>query len=272
MNFTVLGASGFVGRHLCDKLLYLGYEVDAYKRQDDCCTQKNLGHVIYSIGFTGNFRQKPFDAVEAHVCYLTRLLQKINFESFLYLSSTRIYGVNKKNDSFCEKSPISIYPSQDSLYDLSKLLGESVCLSIDNPKVRVARLSNVFGDGQSMHTFLGSLLDSAVINKYAFINEPPMSSKDYIHIDNVTEGLIKIAINGRERMYNVASGHGISHFEIGRIIEKVLHVPVDFNLYGAARIMANVNTSRFHSEFPECKGNVKNQLVSYIKKLKKKHD
>src|SRR5580692_8093898 len=148
MKFTVLGGSGFIGGHMATHLRARGYEVDVPPRDTALLYGRNLGHVIYAIGLTGNFRQRPYDAIEAHVNVACRVLQNTSFDSFLYLSSTRVYGGLPADVAGSEETPLDVQPSADSLYDLSKLLGESVCMNVTAPAVRVVRLSNVYGRGQ----------------------------------------------------------------------------------------------------------------------------
>ena len=205
-SFTVLGAGGFVGRHLTAHLQAQGHDVAAPSRDTSTLHGKNLGHVIYCIGLTGNFRQQPFDTIEAHVGVLSALLQNTVFDSWLYLSSTRVYGGLDVEDTASEESMLPAKPSADALYDYSKLLGESLCLTVDHPAMRVARLSNVYGIGQSPHTFLGSLTKDLKETGAATILDNPASSKDYVSIDDVVPLLEKIALSGKQKIYNVASG------------------------------------------------------------------
>ena len=68
-------------------------------------------------------------------------------------------------------------PTSDTVYDLSKLLGEALCPSQPQATVRVARLSNIVGSGQSEHTFLGALLSEVRRDGHVVVREAPLSSK-----------------------------------------------------------------------------------------------
>lgn len=205
-SFTVLGAGGFVGRHLTAHLKAQGYDVNVPARDTSKLYGQNLGHVIYCIGLTGNFRQQPFDTIEAHVGILSALLQNTVFDSWLYLSSTRVYGGLDVDNTASEDDLLPAKPSADALYDYSKLLGESLCLTIDHPAMRVARLSNVYGQGQSPHTFLGSLTKDLTATGAATILDNPASSKDYVSVQDVAPLLETIALSGQQKIYNIASG------------------------------------------------------------------
>lgn len=209
-SFTVLGARGRIGRRLVEHLRRRGETVFAPDRDDPGVTTRALGHVIFAIGVTGDFRTRPIDTVQAHVCVLARLLATADFESLLVLSSTRVYAGAAAGR---EDVPISVDVADPSdLYNLSKLMGESLCLHCGRQRVRVARLSNVVGGGDDGDTFVGTLRREARSGRIV-LRSAPESAKDYVHVDDVVELLPRIARDGRERIYNVASGVQVSHRE-----------------------------------------------------------
>ena len=151
MKFTILGASGFIGSNLVKFLEQKGVECFCPERDYQYTKKEDLGHVVYCIGMTSDFRFKPVETIEAHVCKLNQVLNNSLFSSFLYLSSTRVYNGCVSGD---ESSNLSVNPNDFSdLYNISKIMGESVCLSKENEKIRVARLSNVIGDDFNSSNF-----------------------------------------------------------------------------------------------------------------------
>ena len=117
MIYTVLGASGFIGAKIAQKLKLEGHDVITPVRSRnskeylDQIIDINLGNVIYAVGLTADFREKPFDTVEAHICLIKDILKYANFSNLVYLSSTRVY---QKNKSTIEREDISL-PSFESL-------------------------------------------------------------------------------------------------------------------------------------------------------------
>ncbi len=209
MSWTILGSSGTIGSRLVARLRAAGQTVDTPGRGDAGLCRRPLGHVIYAIGLTADFRRRPYDTVQAHVSVLAELLQQADFASLLYLSSTRVYAHAASGH---EDSPLPVLAQDPSdLYNLSKLMGESLCLQDARAGVRVARLSNVVGgeDADSVN-FVPSLVREAR-GGCIVLQTAPDSSKDYIHIDDVAELLPRIAAGGRERLYNVASGVQTTH-------------------------------------------------------------
>ncbi len=248
MKFTVLGSTGFIGRSLTRYLKAEGYEVVTPPRDVKDLRGHKSGHVIYAIGLTGNFRQRPEATVEAHVNVLQKLLNGAEFDSWLYLSSTRVYSALTGDVSASEYTDIPIRSGPDALYDASKLQGEDICLELDHPGLRVVRLSNVYGKGQSEHTFLGSVI--ADLNKAGKVTleESPDSAKDYVSVEDVVKILPLIAMKGQDRLYNVASGRNITH----RILAEKLRAygyDVDFKADAPTRAFPVVDISRVLKEF-----------------------
>lgn len=208
---TVLGASGFVGSNLVRGLEESSI-VYAAPSRDDQLAGRNLGHIIYCIGVTADFRNRPFDTVRAHVCRLLEVLEGAEFDSFLYLSTTRLYKGAPSTDEDVELRINPLLP--DDLYNASKIAGESVCLSCNRPNVRVARLSNVYGEDFTSTNFLSSVVRDAVSDDHVTLRTTMDSEKDYVSVDDVIGVLPKIARSGKHRVYNVASGTNTMNREL----------------------------------------------------------
>jgi len=207
-----------------------------------------LGHVIYAIGLTADFRNRLFETVEAHICLLARLLQNVQYDSFLYLSSTRVYA-GLPSELAMEETPLVVMPDADGIYNLTKLTGEAVCLSQLSLKIRVARLANVYGNGQSKVTFLGSLFDDLAHGRDPHICEAPTSSKDYIAIDDVCWLLERIALGGQHRNYNIASGESLCHEDLARALERLSSRRVTFADGALHRSYPRIDIARITREF-----------------------
>lgn len=227
MKFTVLGASGFIGSNLVAHLRQEGHECFAPDRSDPAVFGEDMGHILYCIGLTADFRRRPFDTVRAHVCLLADILEKSRFESLLYLSSTRIYG-NSENTR--EDAKLLADPQNPSdLYNLTKMTGESLCFAAGRPNVRVARLSNVYGGDFASENFLSSIIRDALEKNRILLQTSADSAKDYVAIGDVIDILPKIALDGQHWLYNVASGTNVSNRELLLEIQKLTGCEVVFS-------------------------------------------
>jgi nucleoside-diphosphate-sugar epimerase len=241
---TLLGSSGFIGRHLKQRLEEL--KMDYFSPGRGEALDRPLGGVIYCIGLTADFRSRPCDTIDAHVCALVDLLRNHDYESILYLSSTRLY----RSDQLAhEDIPLRANPSDpNDLYNISKLMGESLLLS-SAKKARVARVSNVYGNDFTSQNFLSSLLKDAVTKGSIFLETSPDSEKDYVNIKDVVDGLIGIALEGRQRIYNLAGGTNVSHSLLVSAISKLTNCEIATTPGAPAIKMPPISIERMENEF-----------------------
>ena len=247
MSFTVLGGEGFIGGRLKLRLAERGFEVRTPARAELPDLRGELGHVIYAIGVTADFRSRPWDTIEAHVSLPSRLLQGIRCRSFLYLSSTRVYAHAL---STREEAGLPVNPSDpDELYNLSKLAGEAICLAQSAHTVRVARLSNVYGYEANSQNFLPSLIREALETGRIALRSAAGSAKDYVSVDAAADLLIDIALGGKHRLYNVASGVNTRAGDIAEAIGRATGATVEI-LPGAPEVsFAPIDVARLNAEF-----------------------
>lgn len=241
--FTVLGSQGYVGRALADALRAAGEEVFAPGRDLAGVFDRPLGHLVYCIGLTSDFRTRPFDTVEAHVTIPARLLRTAVFDSFTYLSSTRV-----KSGALGQGYRVD--PAEPSdLYNLSKLMGEALCNAVPRAAVRVVRLSNVVGreDAQS-DNFVFALLREAREGRIVLRSDPE-SAKDYVDLADVVALLPRIARTGRQRLYELGSGIQTSHRKIVDMIAQRTGCTVEVADRATLQAFAPVDISALRDEF-----------------------
>ncbi len=250
-RFTILGASGTIGRRLVAGLRAAGEDVFAPARGDEALWREDLGQVVYGIGVTADFRTRPLETVEAHVGILRRLLAEARFDRLVYLSSTRIYGGAASDDRPArEDMGLNVNPHSGSdLYNLSKLMGESLCLQGSRGRACVARLSNVVGgEDADSENFIPSLLRDAATGRI-HLRSALDSAKDYIHIDDVVPLLARMARGPATGIYNIASGTRTTHAEWIDAITAATGAEVTVEP-GAPRILfPPIDITRIRAEF-----------------------
>jgi nucleoside-diphosphate-sugar epimerase len=209
--------------------------------------RRPAGHIIYCIGLTADFRSRPLDTAEAHVGLVGRMLAELDFRSFLFLSSTRVYG---RAEVGREGLPLTVQPgAPGDLYNITKLAGEALCLSDPRPTVRVARLSNVYGDGMGADSFLGQILAEGAAHGTIALRQSLRSAKDYIAITEVVPALLAIAERGAARLYNVASGVNTTHDAIVGVLRNRLGWDVTVDDSAAATRFPRIDITRLSLEF-----------------------
>lgn len=212
---TVLGAGGWIGAAAVADLRRQGRPVRAVDRAALpawLAEPDPQGPVIYAIGLTADFRQRPYATIEAHVGLLSQVLQRPGIGQLLYLSSTRVYARSADTSETASLPCLSSDPSD--LYNLSKLMGEALVLQDPRPGMKVVRLSNVVGPEQPASTFVGALLKDARLDGVVTIQQAADTVKNYVALQDVARLLPLIAERGQLRLYNLGSGHNTSHAEV----------------------------------------------------------
>lgn len=258
---TVLGARGFIGSHLVEKLKSRRFEYCTPHRQEDL-SGRHLGDIIYCIGLTSDFRERPLETVEAHVCRLVQMIRDCRYDSILYLSSTRLYDLG--TEPAVENAVLRVDPSSLSdLYNVSKAMGEAL-LHACGHKARVARISNVYGPDFASDNFLSSVIREAVSAKRVILRTSLDSEKDYVSINDVVDSLISIATGAHQAVYNVAGGTNVSNrqlmYKIGRLTGCQVEVAPDATTVRYPRI----SIERLKSEFGYNPSSILNDLDDIV--------
>jgi nucleoside-diphosphate-sugar epimerase len=243
---TLFGANGFVGRALARKLESDGVTVRRVSRESWPESGTHIGHAIYAIGLTANFRGQVRETFASHSGKLAELVERYRFESLLYLSSTRVY---RGACATHEDTQLHVRPADpDDTYNISKLAGESLVLGLDHSRARVARLSNVYGGPAASASFLSSVqLEASQTGSCQFLTGRE-SEKDYIHIDDAVCRLAAITLNGTSRLYNVAAGENISNADIASLLGG-FGVRTAFQTGAPVTRFLRIDTTRADDEF-----------------------
>lgn len=251
MKFTIIGHSGFIGGKIVEKLRSERYEYYLPKRDDQQLFDDDLGCVIYCAGKVANYMQDPFDTVQAHVVILANILKKSRFTRLVYLSSTRLYdGLSKANlvHSITEDVLLPLNPfNPRHLYDISKILGESLCLNMGLGKASVARLSCVYG--LNAKGFINDLMHLTINNEKALIDSSPYYERDYVYVDDVVDGLIDIVTSGKKSVYNLASSKNVRNKEIFYKISQLTGCKIFTVHQDKPKPLANINIDLMKNEF-----------------------
>lgn len=217
-RYTVIGASGFIGARAVEMLRTAGEDVFAPRRDDDL-DGADLGRVFYCAGLTGDYRSRPFDAVEAHVGRLSRILEHGRFERLVYLSSTRVYDANPEAGGR-EDAPLRVNPNDpEHLYELTKLLGENLAVNRSGGRGAAARLSYVFDWTPDAAGFLSDWLKQAAATRKLTIASSGAAGRDYIHRDDAVDALRTILDGGESEVINVASGQILTNLALATVFE-----------------------------------------------------
>lgn len=255
MKSLILGASGFLGKHLTKKLLDIGHEVtcfdiahtelfDNVKYIDGLfsvetnfaelvCGQDIVFHLISStfpnsmIAYDQEIVENVFASLQLmEVCAREKV--RLVFMS----SGGTVYGQTTDNKPFKEEDVTNPIAS----YGVQKLMIEKYLHLFHHQHgldYKVIRLANPYGPGQNPKGSVGAiavLLDRAINNEPIMIFGDGSNVRDYIYIDDAIEGVVNIALSQTiKKVFNLGGGKGTSLIQILKSIEKVTQKTLNIN-------------------------------------------
>jgi nucleoside-diphosphate-sugar epimerase len=184
---------------------------------------------------------------------VSHLLRDSSFSSLVYLSSTRLYDTSGVDEAD-EMTPLVLDPQHPRhIYDLSKALGESLCLRTGGGKARVARLSNVYGtppdDGGGFLADVVQLAAHGASSPAVVMDTSEDAGRDYVALDDVIEALLAIATRGTQPIYNVASGKNVTNGELFAAVRSETGVDLRGTAGSASSRSPHVTIDRMAAEF-----------------------
>jgi nucleoside-diphosphate-sugar epimerase len=211
-TYTIFGHTGFIGSFFKNKLFK---ENLILPKKGQIIIKKNLGHIIYCIG-SDDWLNDSYNSYYANLGYIPEIVNKNNYLSFTFLSTSRIY---RNQNITKENSNLIINPTNlDNYYNIKKICAESFLLSQKNKKIKIARLSNIYGFNPKSTLLVPTLIKDAIKKRLMKIFINKNCSKDFLSIEDTFSLVMKIIHKGKDKVYNVASGKNISLDKIAKKI------------------------------------------------------
>lgn len=224
MKLLVTGGAGFLGSHLCDRLLQLGHEVIAL---DNFYTgqKKNVSHLLdddrfdlirqdvteplnYKVDGIFNlacpaspihYQRHPVETLKTNVHGAINVLDLAHSTGsrILQASTSEVYGdpaVSPQDESYRGNvNPIGIR----ACYDEGKRAAETLFFDFNRQfktDIRVARIFNTYGprmsknDGRVVSNFINQALDNEPITIYGDGSQ----TRSFCFVSDLIEGLVKL--------------------------------------------------------------------------------
>ncbi len=267
--YTIFGASGFIGNEIIASLKKRKHKIFIPNKKK-IKFSKNLGKIIYCVG-SDDWKKKPIKGFFSNLGHLQKIIHNNTFETLIFLSTTRLY-INSKNSTseICNISANS--ENDDDYYNILKMASESLLLNF-NRKIKILRLSNVFGYNYKSPLILPTLIKNAIKKSEIELSININSTKDYILIDDVIKLIFKILKKSKFRVYNVASAKNISLKKISGIIKKVTNCRIKLKNQKIKIMEPIININRIKKEY-NFKSNLKIEkdlpklIIKYKKNIK----
>jgi len=143
-----------------------------------------------------------------------------NFK-FIQISTDEVFGDVKKN--YLSKEGDRYNPS--SPYSASKAASDHLVSSWGrtyNIKYNITYSSNNFGLNQNREKFIPVVINSIIKNKKIPIYGDGKQKRDWIYVEDNTNGIIKVANYGRiNEHYNIGSNYSLTNIEL---VKKICNI------------------------------------------------
>lgn len=228
---VVVGANGFLGGALVDKLLSQNYNVvaiynssfDKINKSATICTKAQLFESEiqpdYIYYLPGNYALSHHEMLQLNDDLYQYSLKFTN-SKIIYISSTNVYG---NSDEILTEDSVFDNPG---LYALSKISGEFIVSAMKH--FSILRLSYVYGPGIANKSFIPQIIDAARNNKKIILFGKGERKQDYIYIDDAVNLCIACLKSHDNNRYLGATGISVSNKEIAEEIRKHTGCTIEF--------------------------------------------
>ena len=222
----VTGGAGFIGTNLINRLVKENIEVfslDDYSTGNKDNESKLAKYIKGDIESIGNISESNFD-----ICYHLAAQSRVqpSFEDPEASFRSNIQGTLKVMEWAKKHNVKVIYAGSsskhhdpaDSPYAMSKFLGEEVCKLYKKSysvNVEISRFYNVYGPYATLDEKFGNVIgiwvSQAIKGKPLTIVGDGEQRRDFIHVDDLVDGLIRIANSQLKHQDAWEIGTGINY-------------------------------------------------------------
>lgn len=259
---SITGATGFVGRHLVDRLIKNGFATRALIRdlgketaakekvEGDLETGSGLEEFVAGIDVVVNLAgrfQPPFkDQLIGNAVTLENLCAaavKSRVRKIIHISAAAVYGLPKDNTPFTEKD----IPMPDTLYALAKKAGENVADFYHRNfglSFVILRPPNVYGPG-SDHGVVYNFIKSAKETGRVTIHGDGTQKRDFLFVGDLVDAVVKsLDYESGYEIFNISTDEPKDLNELTATLGEVIGTEIKIKHHGEAQ-GAKVVTASF---------------------------
>ncbi len=188
--------------------------------------------IIHAAGYgqPGKFMQNPLKTIKLNTAVTLLLLEKLKAKGkFLFISSSEIYSGLKSPYKEYQIGTTNTDHSR-ACYIEAKRCGEAIINSarMNGVDAKSARLSLAYGPGTKKDDarVINSFIRKALTEEKIEMMDSGEAMRTYCYVTDAVETMWKILLYGKEHVYNVGGISKISIAGLGKIIGKILDVPV----------------------------------------------
>jgi dTDP-glucose 4,6-dehydratase len=261
MRILITGAAGFLGSHLCDRLLQMEHEIIG---MDNFITgnKQNLAHLSGNARFNFirhdvanfifvpgkvdavlhfaspaspnpnspfGFPNLPIQTMKAGALgtHNTLGLARDNGARYILASTSEIYGNPQihpqTEDYWGNVDPIG----QRSVYDEAKRFAEALTMAYHryhNINTGIARIFNTYGPRMRLDDgrVIPNFIQQALRKEPLTIYGDGVQTRSFCYVDDLVEGIVKLLFSDEHQPFNIGNPKEISILELAELINKKL--------------------------------------------------
>ena len=299
MKITILGGKGFIGGHLVDHYIDLGFDVNIIDNESTGQYVNSKGtyfvedlstigtgllskivedsEVVLHLASTARVQPSYVDPVkyfQNNILSLVNVLETLRLTDytgrFIYFSTSSVYGPCNKYHGNVETSVLD----PTSPYALSKKHCEEICewyRTFYHLDIVIVRPFNIYGERMSnlngYQTVIQKFFDQYTNNESLTVWGEGNNARDYTYIGDLVNAIDLIINNGTDYVYNIASNQPKT---INAIIDVFpWQYPVEYLPKVNEPIITRGNITRLKKIGYSPKGNVLEWIAHQIPNLRK---
>jgi len=246
-RILITGASGFIGRHLAEKLRISGAQIHTLTRSP----VRNMPETVQHLGDIRN-QQAVTNAVDEsnpefifHLCaYKNRLPDLGEFAPAIETNLTGTLNLVSAVKSLQQLRSIIVVGTAEeygnnptpfregmreqpvTAYSFSKLCQTQLCQTLTRLHglpIAVLRPTIAYGPGQGEEMFLPALIKKLLRNE-RFDMTAGMQTRDFVHVSDVVDAMVSAALcrDATGEILNIGGGQPLPIAKVALMIEKML--------------------------------------------------
>lgn len=264
MRFIVSGAAGFIGSHLCDRLLEEGHEVIGldnmitgssrniahlesnpqfqFVKHDVSCPFEEDGHLdgvlhLASLASPKDYLNHPIETLDSGSLGTRNMLElaRQHDARFLVTSTSECYGdplEHPQSESYWGNvNPVGLR----SCYDESKRFAEALTMAfhrVHGLRTNIARIFNTYGprmqldDGRVVPAFLGQALRKQPITIFG----DGTQTRSFCYVSDMVDGLYRLMFSDERYPVNLGNPIELTMLEFAERIQSLIgsQLPIEF--------------------------------------------
>jgi dTDP-glucose 4,6-dehydratase len=256
MRSLVTGGAGFIGSHLCEKLLSIGHKVICVDNLGSGSLE-NIQHLMANpdFKFINHNVIEPLQMIEGNIDFIFHLASRASPEDYqkypvetalansigtdrmvrlamaknatlLFTSTSEAYGEPKehpqKESYWGNVNPVGIR----SCYDESKRFGEALLMAYYREygaKIKIVRIFNTYGPKMRVEDgrVIPNLISQCLQDKPLTIYGDGSQTRSFCYVDDMVEGIVKMMLSKEIGPKNLGNPREFTILETANLIKKI---------------------------------------------------